>query len=121
MPGARSHHYQFRLQTLLVHTGGPVATAMGLLIVAGILDGLNVLPSRGPKGNADQVGLHHQFQLSRSEHPAEIVLTGDSSCMMGVDAVELGRNLGGAVSAVNLGLVIDLDMDVYAEAAKSFI
>ncbi|MBI4327791.1 MAG: hypothetical protein HY674_21370 [Chloroflexi bacterium] len=90
-----------------------------VLIHAGNAFGL--LPPPQPILDPDKTILFHQSRASRSTQNAKIVLMGDSSCMVGVDALQLSARLPGRPSVINLSLIIGLDLDVYQEALRQFL
>src|SRR5882724_4651359 len=63
----------------------------------------------------DLAVLKHQSLSARARDPAKIVLLGDSTCLMGVDARALSQRLPEQMPALNLSLVISLGLDVYGE------
>jgi hypothetical protein len=82
---------------------------------------MRVLPRGRPMMDPDRTVLWHQHESSGSVHPAEIVLTGDSACLTGVDASRLGDSMGGQPEAWNLGLIIGLDLEIYGDAVRRFL
>lgn len=90
-----------------------------ILIHAGNAFGL--LPPPQPILDPDKTILFHQSKASRSQQDAAIVLLGDSSCMVGVDALQLSARLPGELPVLNLALIIGLDLDVYQEALSQFL
>src|SRR5881397_1860673 len=97
----KSHLYQFQRKDLLQFIGGPVAALVvfALLLHGGAAVGL--LPAPRPALDTERTILLHQAQASRAPHNAEILLIGDSSCLMDVSARQLSEQLGRP--ALNLG------------------
>ncbi|MEK7685459.1 MAG: hypothetical protein AAB466_08555 [Verrucomicrobiota bacterium] len=90
-----------------------------ILIHAG--NALGLLPPPQPILDPDKTILFHQSRASQSKQDAEIVLIGDSSCMAGVDALQLSERLPGGPPVINLALIIGLGLDVYEEALNQFL
>jgi hypothetical protein len=116
----RSHTYEFSLldlARLVLPTLGVVALyAVALHAMAW----LGWLPRRPITLRADETVLRHQARASRSQHPAEIVLIGDSTCHTAIDAAELSRLLPQPTRAINLALVINIEFSQYAQIAADF-
>lgn len=74
-----------------------------------------------PRFDGETVALFHQHESMESDSPADLLLVGDSSCMMGVDAPALSERLGGLSKSLNLGLIIGLSAKTYAEAVRTKI
>ena len=78
----KSHTYEFKsrdLATLLVWPLVPVAL-FALLMHGG--SGLRLLPSPRPTLDTDRTIVIHQAEASRAPRETEILLLGDSSCLM---------------------------------------
>ena len=108
----RSHHCRFALRRI----AGPVLVpllvtgAIALLLHAG--GRLGLLPSPRPILDVDRTILVHQVDASARPSDARIVLLGDSSCLMNVDALLLSRELNRPV--LNLGTLSYLDLDAFS-------
>lgn len=98
---------------------GPVLVVMvfALAMKAGVATGW--LPSPRPWHDADRTILHHQAAASRTLRPVNIVLIGDSSCLMDVSVPLLNRELPGT-TALNLGTLSYLSLDAYADLLRPF-
>ncbi len=102
-----SHSVEFKAADLLRRLAAP---ALGVVVAAALvhvasLGGL--LPASAP-ADLDRTVLAAKADLASRSAPASIVLVGDSSCMMDVDAPALGRHLGQTV--LNLGTLSYLDL-----------
>src|SRR6266567_7671003 len=105
----KSHTGEFTIKDLFQFVGGPLAA---LVIFAGLMHGaaaLKWLPAPRPTLDTERTILLHQAQVSRTPHDAEILLIGDSSCLMDVSARQLGEQLGRPV--LNLGTFSFLDLE----------
>ncbi len=107
----RSHRCLFPLRRLAGPLAGPllVPAILALLLHAGAR--LDVLPPVHPVLDVDRTILVHQAMASGRPSDASVVLIGDSSCLMNVDAPLLARELG--VSVLNLGTLSYLDLDSF--------
>jgi hypothetical protein len=79
-----------------------------------------ILPLPSPALFPDNEVLFHQSRASRTRDPASIILLGDSTCLMGVDARDLSSQLPGQPHVRSLALVVWLDLRVYAEVLSDF-
>ncbi len=77
------------------------------------------LPAPRPTLDLDRTILTHQLEASRARQDATLVLLGDSSCLMNVDAAELTARLGQPV--LNLGTLSYLDLNASAELLRQFV
>jgi hypothetical protein len=76
------------------------------------------LPEPRPMLDVDRTILIHQIEASRRSQNAEIVLVGDSSCLMDVSTRQLGELLGRPV--LNLGTLSYLDLRASADLLREF-
>ena len=114
----KSHLGEFTTKDLFRILGGPL-TVLGLfaaLMHAGAA--LKLLPAPRPALDTERTILLHQAQASRRPHDAEILLMGDSSCLMDVAARPLGEQLGRPV--LNLGTFSFLDLRAYALLLRQY-
>src|SRR5262245_44469519 len=115
-----SHRYEVSPGGLARAVLPPLAGLVLLAVLLRLSDRFNLLPPPQPMLDPDKTTLLYKREVSRSSNPAEILLIGDSSCMMGVDAPQLSRELHGRPSVLNLGLIISMGLDVYANAMTDF-
>lgn len=115
----KSHEYLCRPVDLLRLMIGPLFPVA--LFVAAMQCGarFNLLPSPRPTLDTDHTILVHQAEASRKPQEAQILLLGDSSCLMDVNARELGQHLG--VPSLNLGLLSYLGLEHYAEMLRGYV
>ncbi len=108
----KSHACEFDGKELLRLLGGPllVVGLFALLMHGGARLGL--LPAPRPALDADRTIIIHQAEASRTPSGAELLLVGDSSCLMDVSAKDLSVRLDRPV--LNLGTVSYLDPAAYA-------
>ncbi|MCW5556297.1 MAG: hypothetical protein KIT22_00375 [Verrucomicrobiae bacterium] len=115
----RSHEYRFSLRELGAVLGAPLG---GLGCIALLLHGLNAagwLPPSRPLRDLDHTVLWHQIQASRRPARSPVVLVGDSSCLTGVSARQLGETLSRPVK--NLGMVSTLGLDAFGTLAADAV
>ena len=97
-----------------------------LLVLAGLSAGLRIghklgwLPAVPISLDPETMVLAHQSLASHTGPPAEVIVTGDSTCLLGVDGLELSRALPGQARALNLALYIGLDLGVYGAVVSDF-
>jgi hypothetical protein len=103
-----SHHYDYTLRDVVRRIGPSLAVLalVALVVRVGVAAGL--LPSARPLQDMDHTILSHQAVAALTAGPAEMVLLGDSSCLMGVEPVRLaartGRSSLGLATMSYLGL-----------------
>ncbi|MBE7503230.1 MAG: hypothetical protein HS113_23675 [Verrucomicrobiales bacterium] len=113
-----SHEYRFARQDVVRLAGGPLLV---VALFAAALQGLawlGWLPRPWPALDMDRVVLLHQAEASRSGAVADLVLVGDSSCLMNVDAVRLGERLG--IEVLNLGTLSYVDVETHGRLLATF-
>jgi len=107
----KSHKHLFLARELLSLLAWPVLVlavfACGMRLGAWT----NLLPRPRPALDLDRTILTHQAEASRSNHDAEILLIGDSSCLMNVDAQQLSESLGKRV--LNLATLSYASLDTH--------
>ena len=114
-----SHRYDFSpndLARLLAPTLAIVALAGGILHAA---TRLNWLPRPRPTLDVDRTIVIHKIEASGSRQDAEVLLMGDSSCLMDLSAVKLTREIGRPV--LNLGALSYLDLKAHATLLQRFV
>jgi hypothetical protein len=91
----------------------PVAAVLLFAIAMGLAAGLGFMPSPRPALDVDRTILVHQADAARMDQAVDLVLIGDSSCLMNVSASTLGEQLSKRV--LNLGTLSYLDLNSYGE------
>ena len=115
----RSHNYDFvprDLALLIGPTLAFVALAAGLLQAA---IHLNWLPPPRPTLDVDRTIVIHQIEASGLRQDAEVLLMGDSSCLMDLSALKLSAEIGRP--ALNLGMLSYLDLNAHARLLQRFL
>ena len=114
----RSHTYDFKWQDLARAVGAPLAPVLVFAVLFQGATALRLLPAPRPTRDTDKIILIHQLEASRRPQPAQIVLIGDSSCLMDVSARQLGQTLGCPV--LNLAIFSYLDLAAYAALVREY-
>src|SRR5690349_7990585 len=108
----KSHQTTFTRHDLLSIVGAPLFVAV---LCAGLMHAgarWGALPRPRPAIDADRAILLHQVDAARGRS-ADVVLIGDSSCLMNVSASQLSNRLKRSV--LNLGTLSYLDLTAYAQ------
>jgi hypothetical protein len=99
----------------------PTAIAfLCLVLLLRLSHRLGFLPVPPVALDPDTTVLAHQARASRSRDPARILLLGDSTCLVGVDALALSQQIPSHPRVLSLALFIWLDLNAYAEALSNF-
>ena len=117
----RSHEYSFGFRGAVRLLGPTAFMAFCLVALLKIGDALGILPAPAVSADPDMTLLVHQSHASHTRHPAEIVLLGDSTCLVGVDAPGLSMRLPGRPRVINLSLLIGFGLDVYGKVLQDFV
>ena len=110
----KSHQYELSrgdLARLATRIAIPMLV-FAVLMRLGALSGL--WPSPWPALDLDRTILLHQANASRNPNNSDLVLTGDSSCLMDLSAVKLRQHLGDRHRPLNLGTFMYLGLGGYA-------
>lgn len=116
----RSHLYEFSWRQLAWCLAPTLVCLMGLAAILHVEDALELLPAPAIERGTIPSSIVHQSRTCRGKSQAQIVLVGDSTCHMGVDALELSRQLPARPIVLNLALTIQYDLAIYAEEVTDF-
>jgi hypothetical protein len=108
----KSHTCEFTLGDLARLTVLPLVPVALFALAMHLGAALQFLPPPRPALDTDRTILIHQGEAARAAHDAEILLFGDSSCLMDVSAHRLTEQLGRPV--LNLGTLSYLDLNAHA-------
>jgi hypothetical protein len=97
-----------------------VVACLGLVLMLRVSQKLDLLPTPPVSLDPDTTVLAHQARASRTRDPAQVVLLGDSTCLVGVDALALSREILRHPRVLSLALFIWLDLNAYGEALSNF-
>lgn len=114
----KSHETQFSPRDLLQLAAGPLLVAAAGAALLHAAAALGMLPAPRPTLDMDRTILIHQADAARHGPQADVVLIGDSSCLMGVSARQLTDALGRPV--LNLATVSHLDLPAYGRLLSEF-
>jgi hypothetical protein len=118
---SRSHEFQFPASALAVLVAPTLVAFSTLVIALHLLNGLDWLPAPQFVESPEHILIRERARMTRTEHPAEVVIIGDSSSAIGVVAPRLGELLPGRLEVLNQGLFMGVGMDLYGQAAGEFI
>jgi hypothetical protein len=116
----RSHEYHLSGRQAVVVILRPL---LGLALAAGCLHlahWVNALPRERARTDPERTVLAFKREAASAPRSARILLIGDSSCMMGVDAPLLSRSLPGRPAVLNLSLIYGLSLRTGADLAAEF-
>jgi hypothetical protein len=117
----KSHSYDFLPRTLLQIVGPPlVPFAIFVLAMHGGA-ALNLLPKPCPALDTDRTILFHQAEASLQAQQANLILVGDSSCLMDVAVEQLNRSLPPPNQALNLGTLSYLDLGAFRSMVEHYV
>ena len=117
----KSHEYDFALTDVLKLIGWPLVPVGWFAVVMHLGAALNVFPLPRPTLDIDRTILLHQAEASRARHDADMLLIGDSSCLMDVSARPLAEALPGQHHVLNLGTLSYLDLPAYAGLLRNYV
>ena len=114
----KSHTCDFSPRALLPLVLWPLAPLILFAVAMQVGARSNVLPATRPALDTERTWLIDQAEAARSPQDAEIILLGDSSCLMNVSALQLGAALGRP--ALNLGTFSFLDVNSHAAMLREY-
>jgi len=112
----RSHQYETTAQQWGVHWLGPVVVATLLGAMMHLAARNSALPAPRPTLDVDRGVMVHQIEASRSPHNTKVILIGDSSCLMNVDANVMKQRTGN--STLNLGTLSFLNLECFSQLLR---
>jgi hypothetical protein len=115
----KSHHYDLRPGDLAAVLAPPI---VGVLLFAALMHAgayFGFLPAPRPQADVDQTILLHQAESSMATHDADLVVVGDSSCLMDCSARELETRLPGR-KVLNLGTLSYLNLQLYGDLVQRY-
>jgi hypothetical protein len=115
----KSHHCEFHPGDLLRLLLFPIVPVMLFAVAAHAGVRFNLWPAPRPTLDTERTILIHQAESARRNDDAELLLLGDSSCLMDVSARQLGDQLGRP--ALNLATFSFLDLDAHASMLREFV
>jgi hypothetical protein len=114
----KSHFCEFTPKDLLRLAGLPVLPLALFAIAMHLGAKSHLLPAPRPTLDTERTILIHQAEASRAAQDAELLLLGDSSCLMNVSARQLTEQLG--CPTLNLGTFSFLDLNAHALLLRNY-
>lgn len=114
-----SHSYQFQRNDLVGHAAVPVVAAGLIGLCVQLLAFFTIFPKPRPTLDVDRTVIVHQVDASQTAPPSDVILLGDSSCMMNIDAPALGEQLG--LTPLNLGTLSFLDLATFGKLLEQYL
>lgn len=115
----KSHSCEFTARELLRVAGRPLLPLVLAVAALHLSARLDLLPAPRPTLDTDRTILIHQAEAARQSHAAEILLLGDSSCLMDVSARQLGERL--SRPTLSLATFSYLDLQTHAAMLREFV
>lgn len=114
----KSHSIDFKPSALLPLLGLTLLPVMLFAIVLRAGTGFGFLPAPRPALDTERTVIVHQVEAARAPQAAEIILIGDSSCLMNLSARQLSAALHADV--LNLATFSYLDLNAHAKILREF-
>lgn len=114
----KSHTCEFTPKDLLRLVARPLLPLVLFAAAMHVGARFHLLPAPRPTLDTERAILIHQAELARHRQDAEVLLLGDSSCLMNVSARQLGEQLGRPV--LSLATFSFLDLNAHALMLREF-
>ena len=114
----RSHTYDFRSRDLLQLIAPTLVPLAAFALVMHLGARFKLLPAPRPTLDVDRTILVHKAEASRSQQDAQILLIGDSSCLIDVAARQLTEQIKTPV--LNLGTLSYLGLESHAALLRQY-
>jgi len=114
----KSHACEFEAKALAPLIGWPCVVVVAFAALMPFWVSLRLLPAPRPTPDTERTVLRHQADSAQSAHDADVLLLGDSSCLMNVSARQLSTELGRP--ALNLGTFSFLDVNDHAAMLRRY-
>ena len=114
----KSHSYDFAGKDLALMLAAPLLPLMLFALAMHVGAATGILPHPQPALDTDRTILTHQADATRRKHDADLLLIGDSSCLMDVSAEKLGSAT--VFRALNVGTLSYLDLSNFAELLRHY-
>ncbi len=115
----KSHRYQIQRSDLFRALGLPLCGVLLIGLIVHLSSWLPFAPTPRPALDVDRTVIIQQIDSSETTTDAEILLIGDSSCLMNVDAALL-EGLA-KTRAINLGTLSFLDLDTFGSLLSHYL
>jgi hypothetical protein len=114
----KSHSCDFKPSALLPLLGFTLLPVALFAIAMRTGAAWGLLPDPRPTLDAERTVIVHQAEAARTPQRAEVILIGDSSCMMNLSARQLGESL--QTEVLNLATFSYLDLHAHATLLREF-
>ena len=114
----KSHICEFTAKAVTPLLAWPCVVVVAFAVFMHVGASLRLLPAPRPTLDTERTVLLHQADAAQSAHDAEIILLGDSSCLMNVSTRQLSTELGRRV--LNLGTFSFLDVNAHASMLRQY-
>jgi hypothetical protein len=109
----KSHEYHIRLAELTTPLGSLLLTMVLFAVLMRLGVVLSLLPAPWPAFDVEHTILTHQALASGKTSDADVVLIGDSSCLMDAAGGTLEKEFAGKHHAINLGSFMYVGLNGY--------
>lgn len=116
----QSHEVHITWRQFLLATAPTLATVAAAFAILHLAARCGWLQEPPTALHGDETGLRHQARATVSRHPARLLFVGDSTCGAGVNPIEFSRLTPGHPPALNLGLVMGIELGAYADQTADF-
>jgi len=114
-----SHRYEFTVPDAARAVALPLIPVAVFALAMHLGAALRLLPAPRPAYDVDRTVLLHQTCASRAKHQADLLLLGDSACLMDVNAARLGELLGRR--ALNLSTLSYLSLPGHGRLLREYV
>lgn len=116
-----SHELQVTAADLLRALVPTVNAVVAIVMSLHFLNMVGWLPAAAPVESPDEVLMRRRFDMSRAPSAANVIIIGDSTSGIDVQAALLTRLLPDHTEVLNQGMFMGIGMDIYGDAAGEFI
>jgi hypothetical protein len=113
-----SHRYEFTAADAARAVALPLIPVAIFALAMHLGAAFRLLPAARPAYDVDRTVLLHQAWASQSKHKADLLLLGDSACLMDVNAARLGELLGRR--ALNLSSLSYLSLPAHGRLLREY-
>ena len=117
----KSHIYDLKSGDLANLAMSPLIAMVVFAVLMRLGASIGILPQPWPALDMDHTIITHQAEASRTPSQANVLLIGDSSCLMDVSAKQLGTDLGDNRGAINLGSIMYLGLNGYVSMLSRYV
>lgn len=119
--GMRSHRCDFHWKQLVPVAGWPIGVTVAIALFLHGLHAVDLLPAAWPGQDLDRTILFQKTEMTHSDRDAQILLLGDSSCLMGVDALRMGELFPDSPLVMNFATLSYLGLTDHGKLARAYL